>query len=304
MGKFLASFWSAFLLENKAKIERWSFIFALFKWSLLFGLIIGFLALMLGVVGRMLVIVLIVLSGVLVFLMVRLAFYFNLNQITKAADRQFSGHVCKFNQCYGVIKSIRVKRNRDNKTYILVRIVWVNDWPNPSLPYGRDFQYNEDSRRLNPPVVLGKINTRFLARHGIVIENDQLVEAKATKVSIECLRGVKWSNEKLWELKKILPPLEQTLAKAQGNELLEPSIPKLEKALRDFSREASKLRNARDSFLLKLYKIHDFLSVPADLKPIFELDVDSLLDHEDFTKLEQSFEEVVQLNDVYHNISG
>ncbi|TGG96787.1 MAG: hypothetical protein ERJ67_00010 [Aphanocapsa feldmannii 277cV] len=248
---------------------------------------------------ELLVNVLVVLSGVLVFWMVRLAFRFNLNQITKAADRQFSGHVCQFNQRYGVIKSIRVKRNRDNKASILVLIIRIDGDAD-----SRNFQYNEDTQRLSPPGVLGKINTRFLARHGIAIENDLSVESKAIKVSMECLKIVKWANKKLWEFEKILLPLEQTLAKAQGNELLEPSIPKLEKSLRVFSREASKLEKTRDSSLLKLCKIHDFFSVPADLKPILDLDVDSLLDHEDFTELEKSFEEVVRLNDAYHDLSG
>jgi hypothetical protein len=52
-----------------------------------------------------------------------------------------------------------------------------------------------------------------------------------------------------------------------------------------------------------LAKLHDFLSVPEAIRPILQFDLDQLFDPQRLVDLEQSFAEVVQLNDAFRELS-
>jgi len=50
-------------------------------------------------------------------------------------------------------------------------------------------------------------------------------------------------------------------------------------------------------------KLQDFLSVPEAIRPILSFDLDQLYDPQRFSELEQSFSEVVLLNDAFRELS-
>ncbi len=144
---------------------------------------------------------------------------------------------------------------------------------------------------------------RWLREGGILLLDDLSVEAKATRAAMECLRERSWSREALGKLTGLRSSVVDTLEKARGNELLEPSIPQLQQALGAFEQEQRKLEQANRSAGEMLRKLHDFLSVPAGIRPILNFDLDQLFDPERFSALEQSFSEVVMLNDAFRQLS-
>jgi hypothetical protein len=52
-----------------------------------------------------------------------------------------------------------------------------------------------------------------------------------------------------------------------------------------------------------LRKLYDFLSVPDRIRPILNFDLGQLYDPQRFAALEQSFSEVVLLNDTFRELS-
>ena len=90
---------------------------------------------------------------------------------------------------------------------------------------------------------------------------------------------------------------------AEGNELLEAAIPQLQQALAAFNAERDKLQEANHSAGEMLRKLHDFLSVPDGIRPILNFDLDQIFDPQRLTALEQSFSEVVLLNDTFRELS-
>ena len=166
-----------------------------------------------------------------------------------------------------------------------------------------------DVHRLTPPVDLRGIASNlgfadFLKGQGITMVNDLAVEAKATHAAINCLREADWARQSLQTMAEMITSTRDTLAKARGNELLEPAIPQLEEALGTFTREEDKLTSHLQDSLRMLGKLHDFLGVPEKLRPILTFDLDGLFDPARRSDLEASFQEVVSLNQAFGDLSG
>lgn len=142
----------------------------------------------------------------------------------------------------------------------------------------------------------------MLGTAGITPLDALSVEAKAVKAAMECIRERDWSSQALARLDGLNRGLQDTLAKARGNELLEASIPQLQQARAAFAQEEQRLLLARDSADSMLAKLHDFLSVPEAIRPILQFDLDQLFDPQRLADLEQSFAEVVQLNDAFRQL--
>jgi hypothetical protein len=70
-----------------------------------------------------------------------------------------------------------------------------------------------------------------------------------------------------------------------------------------FNGEREKLQQANRNAAEMLRKLHDFLSVPAGIRPILNFDFDQLFNPQRFSDLEQSFSEVVLLNDAFRQLS-
>jgi hypothetical protein len=223
-----------------------------------------------------------------------------LRLIAAAAHRRFAGNVFRFGDRYGVIEAIQVA---------VPPAPLALEIQSLELEDGGEVLLTTTHRRLPPPADLSQLAgnsaiARFLAAVEITEVDDLSVEARATQAAIECLREISWTEGAIEKLTELLSSTRRTLAKARGNELLEPSIPQLQQALAAFDAEDSKLRQARDDARAMARKLVDFLSVPEAIRPILSFDLDQLVDPGRLAALEQSFQEVVLLNDAFRELSA
>lgn len=172
----------------------------------------------------------------------------------------------------------------------------------------QQFKAEEISLSLSPPprqLTLASAHglAAWLDSGGITLLEELSVEARATTAAMECLRELDWIARALRKLEELRGSVRDTLAKAHGNELLEPSIPQLRQALDSFDAERQRLLSAQRGSSQMLRKLHDFLDVPEGIRPILNFDLDQLFDPHRFRLLEQSFSEVVLLNDSFREIS-
>ena len=223
-----------------------------------------------------------------------------LKELVELASRRVRNDPCQVQKCYGVIHSISLAG--DLATPRLDIRCWVL--------VDNDGQLEGEDRciSLSPPAERQQLRTgngirRWLTAGGITQLEDLSVEAKATRAAMDCLRERAWTQDALTKLKELKGSVIATLAKAEGNELLEPAIPQLQEALRVFKAEQTKLRQATSSSNEMLRKLHDFLSVPEAIRSILNFDLDQLYDPSRFAELEQSFSELVVLNETFHELS-
>ena len=97
--------------------------------------------------------------------------------------------------------------------------------------------------------------------------------------------------------------LKSTLAKANGNELLEPSIPRLQEALGSCDGQRSTLNQHIHVSVNTSKKLFDFLAVPDGVRSIINFDIETLIDFSAFRDLEDSFNEVVAINDAFRELN-
>lgn len=223
-----------------------------------------------------------------------------LKELVAAADRRVRHDPCRVRERFGVIQSISLAGDLFTpRLDILCRTI-AGPSSQPEL--------EEIRISLSPPAepLLLRSATgvaSWLRGGGVTLLDDLSVEAKATRAAMECLREHSWTRDALVKLGGLRTSLLETLAKARGNELLEPAIPQLQQALQAFEQEKEKLQLAHHSAGDMLRKLHDFLSVPDGIRPILSFDLDQLFDPQRFSALEQSFSEVVLLNDAFRQLS-
>lgn len=223
-----------------------------------------------------------------------------LEAIAAAADRRFAGDVFRFGDRYGRITRVQVAGLPGQGRFQVLSELLEED--------AEGIRLRPQSQQLTPPADLAPLASsrgigRFLAGEGIDEVGDLAVEARATQAAIECLRESEWTAGALERLEQLIHSTSRTLAKAAGNELLQPSIPQLQAALEAFSAEERKLREAGEEAGRMLRKLMDFLSVPEELRPILNFDLDQLFDPQRLQGLEQSFQEVVLINDTFRDLS-
>jgi hypothetical protein len=235
-----------------------------------------------------------------------------LRDLVEAADRRFRHDPCELQGRFGVIESIALSGPMPS-TEIRVHCRLIT-------PSSVDAQLAQQGRpasglvakdvhlSLVPPADRLRLRAAsgvgaMLGSAGITPLDTLSVEAKAVKAAMECIRERDWSHQALARLDGLNRGLQDTLAKARDNELLEASIPQLQEAQSAFAAEEPRLRQARDSADSMLGKLHDYLSVPEAIRPILEFDLDQLFDPHRLADLEQSFTEVVQLNDAFRQLA-
>jgi hypothetical protein len=223
-----------------------------------------------------------------------------LRSIARMAQRRFAGDVCRIDECFALVEAIASEGN-GRQARLLLRIATIE-------PRDGELTLVHSVQRLTPPADLRRIASNlgfadFLEGQAITMVNDLAVEAKATQAAISCLREAMWARQSLQTMAELIGSTRDTLAKARGNELLEPAIPQLEEALAAFSREESKLADHRQDATRMLGKLHDFLGVPEALRPILNFDLDGLFDPARRRDLEASFQEVVNLNQAFGELS-
>jgi hypothetical protein len=223
-----------------------------------------------------------------------------LQLLVELADRRVRNDPCQVQDCFGVIHSISLASDLATPRLDIRCWLLVNN--------GGQLEGEDRRISLSPPAERQQLRTgsgvrRLLAAGGITQLEDLSVEAKATRAAMDCLRERAWTQDALTKLKELKGSVIATLAKAEGNELLEPAIPQLQEALRVFKAEQTKLRQATSSSNEMLRKLHDFLSVPEAIRSILNFDLDQLYDPSRFAELEQSFSELVVLNETFHELS-
>lgn len=224
-----------------------------------------------------------------------------LQVLAELADRRFRNDPCQLQGCFGIIHSISLAGDLapprlDIRCWMLV--------DNGGQLVGEDRRIS-----LSPPAEGQQFRTgsgirRWLAAGGITLLEDLSVEARATRAAMECIRERAWTQDALSKIDELSASAIKTLAKAKGNELLEPAIPQLQEALRIFKAEHTKLLQAARSADEMLRKLYDYLSVPEGIRSILNFDLDQLHDPARFAELEQSFAEVVVLNETFRQLSS
>ena len=220
-----------------------------------------------------------------------------LQALVDDADRRVSQVPCQVKERFGVIHSLKLASRLRVK--VSCCILTSN---------GKTLDTEQVFISLSPPAERLQLRsasgvTNWLRGGGIAQLADLTVECNAVKAAMECLRERSWTNEALAKLDGLRTSLIDTLAKAKGNELLEGAIPQLQQGLDAFNGEREKLQQANRNAAEMLRKLHDFLSVPASIRPILTFDLDQLFDPQRFSDLEQSFSEVVLLNDAFRQLS-
>jgi hypothetical protein len=220
--------------------------------------------------------------------------------LVQAADRRVRHDPCRVRDCFGVIQSLTLAGDFQTPR-IDVRCQTIQSG-------GGSLGSGEVCLSLSPPAERLQLHssagvTHWLRSGGVSKLDDLSVEAKAVKAAMECLRERDWTHQALDKLHELRSSVIDTLAKAKGNELLEAAIPQLQQALAAFNDERDKLQEANRNAAEMLRKLHDFLSVPDGMRPILTFDFDQLFDPQRFSALEQSFADVVLLNDAFRELS-
>jgi hypothetical protein len=222
-----------------------------------------------------------------------------LKALVQAVDRRVRHDPCRVREQFGVIQAITLAGDLQTpRIDVQCRTI---------APSGAGLEAEEIRITLSPPAERLPLHSasgvaRWLLGGGVTLLEDLSVEAKATRAAMECLREREWTTGALAKLEGLRTSVIDTLAKAKGNELLEPAIPQLQQALSAFEQEKEKLQRAHQSAGDMLRKLHDFLSVPDGIRPILNFDLDLLFDPQRFSELEQSFSEVVLLNDAFRQL--
>lgn len=234
-----------------------------------------------------------------------------LRRIAAQAEQRFAGDICRLDMDYGQMKAIGVAPADPARSGL--RLTLQLHVLEPAEQHGgqAEMPLQLSERQLELVVPPGQIERlassgefgRFLRSQGVSMINDLAVEARATQAAFQCLRERDWAEASQRRLEEMVNSTRTTLAKAGGNELLEPSIPQLQKALGSFQAEQQKLKRHRQESETMLRKLHDFLSVPETIRPILSFDLEGLFDPSRLQDLRASFEEVVTLNDSYRALS-
>ena len=161
-----------------------------------------------------------------------------LRRIAKAAQRRFAGDGRRIVERFALVEAIDSEANA-RRARLLLPIAMIE-------PRDGELALVRDGHRLTPPADLRGLTSNLgfadvLEGQGIPMVNDLAVEAKATKAANTCLRAANWASQSLQTMAEMIASPRDTLAKARGNELLEPAIPQLEEALGTFTQKEDKL---------------------------------------------------------------
>ncbi|MEB3200694.1 MAG: hypothetical protein VKK62_09240 [Synechococcaceae cyanobacterium] len=225
-----------------------------------------------------------------------------LRTLTRTAERWLVGDVCLMEGRHGRIEALALEGPL-SRPLLRLELACLAPEGSEGIPRQRE------RIPLTPPASLTALGShagfrRFLASQGIRGINDLAVEARALRTALDCEAELEWSGQALQRLDAMLAAVEQSLARAEGNELLEGAVPAMQRARRTFTREQTALRQHWQEAATLLRKLRDFLAVPEALRPVLSDDLDNLIDPQRRQDLQRSFQEVVALNDAYRELAG
>ena len=125
------------------------------------------------------------------------------------------------------------------------------------------------------------------------------VELSAIESALKCHEQFQWCVKSMNSLVKMSDQINHALSVANGNPLLEPSIPAMENAKSRITEESFSITKAKEFAFETLKDLIDYLSVPEELRQpcvINELDITISIRDDD---LKSSFNELLQFNNEY-----
>jgi len=222
-----------------------------------------------------------------------------LEQLVARMGAELANSPCRYRDQLGVLEGAAVRGSLFSPKVVIVLPLFAagSDWRRMPvevlvLPPPRALSRFTGARAWEP----------YLKAAGITLLAELSVEAKATTAAVDCMRQARWSEGALERLEALLGPLLRTLENAYDNELLQPSIPQLQKARVAFEEEEQKLQEALAGSLAMLENLREFLTVPEAIRPILNFDLDGLLDPQQFNDVRRSYEEVVVLQESYRQL--
>ena len=145
---------------------------------------------------------------------------------------------------------------------------------------------------------------RRLLAAGLELPGELAVESQAVRCAEAWVKELSWVRETLSTLLRMDQDLQTTLSIAPDNALLEPSIPRLKEAQSRFRMERLQLLATVSEAEDMLRQLMEFLSVPPAVRRVMTFDSETFRKPERMKELRQSFNDVVQLNQVFLDLSA
>lgn len=223
-----------------------------------------------------------------------------LQSIARINDRRHSRSICTLNGVYGRIISIELSPS--DKLLLYDIHCELFSWSGTRF-YATHACVNIDAKWGMESVDSTNWFILALQKRGLIVIEELSVEARAVAAAFNCLKEYTWADGAIGEATSLLGDLESTLRTARCNKLLSGSIPEMEIALVRIQREKQKLVDARSRSENYLRQIYEFLSVPSSVRAILDFDVQDFFDPASFADLERSFDELIELNNVYRDLA-
>lgn len=224
-----------------------------------------------------------------------------LGATVRASGKQLVGRLCRYHDQYHLIDGFTSAASRPDQAWIHVctRGLRESDGGVSAVRGVLQFDPPADMRRLRR----ARQFVEFLSSCGLDLIDELSVDGKAVRASLDCLEQMDWARGSLQKLSGLEKAVIATLSKAHGNELLEPSIPQLQQALESFEEQRGKLTQHIKVSRLISKKLFDYLAVPDGVRSIINFDLDAIIDFSAFKDLEDSFNEVVAINDAFRELN-
>ena len=213
------------------------------------------------------------------------------------ANQRHRGTVVAINGEFRLVQGIRLDRDQHGASIALVGTRLISD--------GTRIKTETREHKLweaSSGIPRHSINV-LLVQHDIQPLGGAAVESSAMKTALQCSAELDWCEESQDKLNVMQAAAEATRQKAMGNPLLEHSIPRLDRAIDCFNAERKKLKRTHEATALMLRQLFDFLSVPSSLRPILTVDLTNWDPAYRLQQLQSSFNDVLQLNDAYIELS-
>lgn len=224
-----------------------------------------------------------------------------LGATVRAAGQPLVGRLCRYQDRFHLIEAFTSASSRSDQAWIQVSTRRLHESAGvvSAVPMVLQFDPPPDRQGLRRSQGFAE----FLAASGLELVDELSVEGKAVRASLDCLEQADWAAAALRRLQGLQADVRATLAKARGNELLEPSIPQLQQALDSFDEQRDRLTQHIRISQRTSRKLFDYLAVPDGVRAIINFDLDALIDVSAFKDLEESFNEVVAINDAFRELN-
>lgn len=219
-----------------------------------------------------------------------------------AWNQRQGGSVVRVQDRHGLIAQLTLKPAEDSAQIVL--------WLEMTLlePSGRLFALKDHAIQLGPwhrtakpfrAQLRGLMNSADVA-----LVHEIAVEAQALRNLSQWLKEIAWSDQALETLQRMDREAEEAIRVADGNPLLEDSIPQLQQAQQRYRSERSSLKTAANEARTTVRHLGDFLCIPASARRIIQFDPVPISNRSRFQQLRQSFNDVVLLNQCFQDLSA